>query len=102
VATKTKKRVVWADSPVKVGAWVKIAHDSSLPEEVWGMEASVERAPFVECDDCVVSPRPHTHQPADAVFLINVRGRTTGRFEATREDFAEVSHRGRVGLDAAG
>ena len=110
MATKTKKKSSeyddsmsqWSENPVKVSAWVKIAHGSSLPEEVWGLEAVVERAPFVDCDECVFSPRPHTHQPKDATFLIYVRSRTTGHFEAVRSDFAEVSHRGRVGLNAVG
>lgn len=85
------------------GTWVILGQGDNIPEELRGHEAVVLVAPMHnQLDPDEFSNRPYQYQDEDDVFTVRTRDQYGATITAVREDFAEVSTTGRVGLPSPG
>ena len=88
---------------IRDGTWVLLGHTDNVPAEMQGHEAVVISAPIkVQRDPDEFSVHPYEYQDGDEVFTVRTRDQYSAEFTATRDDFDEISYKGRVGLPSAG
>lgn len=88
---------------IREGSWVILGQDDNIPEELRGHEAVVIEAPMhLQLDPDEFSNRPYQYQTEDDVFTVRSRDQYGATITAVRDDFAEISTTGRVGLPSPG